>query len=166
MVVAILGLLAAIALPAFMGYKRRASTSEVPQNLNVLFKTAAALYMSELQARGSAAVSVRSCVASPTALSPTPHSYKQKFSSTGGFQQLNFDIGDPIYYGYGISSLGAVGSLSCLGASAPNGSIYTFYANGNLDDDATLSVFELTVAADQHNQLYRSAGFYISHEDE
>ena len=109
---------------------------------------------------------VRSCVASPTALSPTPQPVQQKFVPSGGFQQLNFDIGDLVYFGYGIGSIGAAGTLTCLGHSIPTGSVYTFYANGDLDGDTELSTFELSVAADSHNQLYRAAGFYIQNDSE
>jgi type IV pilus assembly protein PilA len=38
-VVAILGILAALAIPAFVGYVRRSKTAEATGNLNELFKT-------------------------------------------------------------------------------------------------------------------------------
>jgi type IV pilus assembly protein PilA len=165
-VVSILGVLAAIAIPAFSGYRRRAKTSEAPVQLNLMFKSASSLYTSELSARGTSAIEVRSCVVQPTSMSPTPQPYQQKFVPSGGFQQLNFDIGDLIYFGYGIESVGSPGILTCLGHSVPSGSVYTFTANGDLDGDSLLSTFEVTVSADPHNQLYRAAGFYIQNESE
>ena len=45
-VVAILGILAALAIPAFIGYVRRSKTSEATGNLNSFFKSAAS-YMSQ-----------------------------------------------------------------------------------------------------------------------
>ncbi|MEM9189210.1 MAG: prepilin-type N-terminal cleavage/methylation domain-containing protein, partial [Myxococcota bacterium] len=46
-VVAIIGILAAIALPAFIGYVRRSKTSEATSNLKSLFTGATQYYSSE-----------------------------------------------------------------------------------------------------------------------
>ena len=43
-VVAILGILAALAIPAFIGYVRRSKTSEATGNLNSMFKSAASYF--------------------------------------------------------------------------------------------------------------------------
>ena len=44
--------------------------------------------------------------------------------------------------------------------------VYTLFANGDLDGDATLSTFEVAVRADANAQLSRSIGFYINEETE
>src|SRR5690606_2069197 len=46
-VVAIIGILAAIAIPAFIGYVRRSKTSEAASNLKNLFTAAAGYYNQE-----------------------------------------------------------------------------------------------------------------------
>ena len=46
-VVAIIGILAAIAIPAFINYARRAKTSEAGSNLQAMFTGAAAYYAGE-----------------------------------------------------------------------------------------------------------------------
>jgi type IV pilus assembly protein PilA len=46
-VVAIIGILAAVAIPAFIGYMRRAKTSEAGANLKNLFTLAAGYYENE-----------------------------------------------------------------------------------------------------------------------
>jgi type IV pilus assembly protein PilA len=166
-VVAILGILAAVAVPAFMGYKRRAHASEVPLNLNNLFKLSAALFNSEYTARGIAGVGHRSCVASPTARTPTtPTSSKQPFVAVGGFLQLGFVVGDPVLYSYGFESIGLANQLSCSSTHLQNTPIYTFFAHGDLDGDTQLSTFEMAVATDSHSQLYHAAGLYIVNEME
>jgi len=164
-VVAILGVLAAVAIPAFAGYQRRARTSEVPSNLNSLFKLATSLYSSEYTGRGIAATAVRSCIASPTVLTPTtPGSTKQVFVAHGGFKQLGFSSGDLVYYGYQIASTGVPDELYCAATHILNQSLYTFSAHGDLDSDGVRSTFELAVNSDSNGQLKHGVGIYIINE--
>lgn len=164
-VVAILGLLAAVAVPAFLGYKRRAHSSEVALNLNNMFKLSSALFSSEFTGRGVGSSSVRSCVASPTSLTPAnPGAVKQAFVENGGFLQLGFTIGDLVYYGYGIESVGIPNQLFCSSFQVENTVIYTFFAHGDLDADTLRSTFELAVGADSHGTLYHAAAVHIVDE--
>lgn len=165
-VVCILGIIAAIAIPSFTSYLRRARTAEVSQNLNALFKSAAALYLSERAARGITSTTVTNCVAEPTTLTPSnPGSDKQLFTPWGGFDQLSFKIADYVYYGYGIDSLGVAGGVTCLSnAPGSSASIYTFYANGDLNADGIRSTFEMAVSSNDTNQLHHSKGLYIVNE--
>ena len=166
-VVAILGVLAAVAIPAFTGYQRRARTSEVPSNLNSLYKLATSLYSSEYTARGIAATAVRSCVASPTALTPAaPASTKQVFVAREGFSQLGFASADLVYFGYEIVSVGVVGDLYCASSHTSNQVLYTFIAHGDLDDDGVQSTFELSVSSDSNGQPRHGVGMYVVHEIE
>ena len=57
-VVAIIGILAAIAIPAFINYVKRSKTSEAGANLKALFQGAAAYYDQENWTQGVAAVGV------------------------------------------------------------------------------------------------------------
>ena len=164
-VIAILGLLAAVAVPAFLGYKRRASTSEAPLQLNNLFKLSAALFNAEYTGRGVTNVAVRSCVASPTALTPAiPGSNKQPFVAIGGFEQLGFAVGDMVQFAYLIESSGLPGQLFCSSTHVANQNIYTFTAHGDLDGDSSMSTFELAVGSDRHAQLYHAPQIYIHDE--
>jgi type IV pilus assembly protein PilA len=166
-VVAILGVLAAVAIPAFMGYKRRASTSEAPLQLNNLYKLATSLYAAEYTGRGVGSVAVRSCVVSPTALTPAvPGPSRQSFVAVDGFAQLGFSVGDPVQYGYAIESTGLPSQISCSAVHVVNQPIYTFSAIGDLDGDTIRSTFELAVAADAHAQLYHAAAIYSLNETE
>jgi type IV pilus assembly protein PilA len=167
-VVAILGILAAVAVPAFLGYMRRAKTGEVTINLNNMFKLAASYYESPRVTRSISGTAYNGCkvvnTASP-ALDPSlPGAAKQRFTGDDpSFQALGFTIADLVYYGYRLDSTATAGS-QCSGSA--NSQAYTLGARGNLDADATSSTFEVSVAADQNNQLYRGVGFYINNETE
>jgi type IV pilus assembly protein PilA len=164
-VVAILGILAAVAVPAFLGYMRRAKTGEVTINLNNMFKLAASYYESPRVTRSISGTAYNGCKVVNEALDPTlPGAAKQRFAGTGAsFQALGFTIADLVYYGYRLDSTATAGS-QCSGSA--NSQAYTLGARGNLDADATSSTFEVSVAADQNNQLYRGVGFYINNETE
>lgn len=159
-VVVILGVLAALAIPALVGYVRQAKTSEATANLNAVFKSAAVFYTRELVGQGMGASVEVGCVVPTTALIPSvPTSTKTKFVSAGGFKELGFSIGDYIYYSYGITSV-ATTNVTC-GTSANTADIYTFEARGDLDGDGTQSHFELAAGSDSNNDLYHARGFYI-----
>jgi type IV pilus assembly protein PilA len=163
-VVAILGILAAVAVPAFLGYMRRAKTSEATLNLNNMFKLAAAYYDSPRVSRGLGGSAVTGCKVDSTGRFPVdPGPDKQKFTGETeyNFQALGFSIADYVYFGYGVTStLGA----GCDGVA--NSDAYVLYANGDLDGDNTNSTFEMAVGSDSGNQLYHSVGFYIAQETE
>jgi type IV pilus assembly protein PilA len=166
-VVAILGILAAIAIPAFLGYQRRSKAAEAPLQLNNLFKLAAALFNAEYTGRGMSNVAVRSCVASPTSLTPAvPGTTKQYFVAAGGFEQLGFVVGDTVQYSYAIESTGLPNELFCSSTGVENTVIYTFIAHGDLDGDNLMSTFELAVGSDSHAQLYHAAHLHIDQEIE
>jgi type II secretory pathway pseudopilin PulG len=164
-VVCILGVIAAIAIPSFTNYVRRSRASEASANLNALYKSAASLYMSERSTRGITSTVVTNCVAEPTALTPgTPGRDKQLFTPNGGFEQLSFKIADYVYYGYGIDSIGVAGGVTCMDSMTPSAPVYTFYAHGDLNADTIRSTFELAVSATEANQLQHSRGLYIVNE--
>jgi len=163
-VVAILGILAALAIPAFIGYVRRSKTSEATGNLNSLFKSAASYMAVERTARGAATTVTTStyCTVGADGINPaTPNQNKQQYTAQTNSAALGFSIADFVYFGYGISSSG-----SKCGWSANQTSVYTFYANGDLDGDGTQSTFELAAGTDKDTTLYHAKGFYIVNEIE
>src|SRR5262245_31068667 len=155
--IAILGVLAAIAVPSFIGYMRRARTSEAIQTLGSMYSAAASLYVAEHAGRKVTSTVVTACVAEPNAMSPSdPTSTKQRFTGGDGFNQLAFKLTDYVYYGYGFTSIGNPGGITCFADSATITNVYTFFAHGDLDDDSTLSTFELSVGSNGAQQLYHS----------
>jgi type IV pilus assembly protein PilA len=166
-VVVILGVLAAIAIPSFIGYIRRARTSEAIQSLGSMYGAASALYVAEHSGRQVQSTVVTACVAEPNSLSPSaPTSYKQAFTGGPGFDELTFKLPDFVYYGYGFSSIGAPGGITCFANSGSVTDVYTFYAHGDLDHNGVQSTFELSVGASGANQLYHSRGLYVANEME
>jgi type IV pilus assembly protein PilA len=160
-VVAILGILAALAIPAFIGYVRRSKTSEATGNLNSLFKSAASYFSQERTARGVTAGTASYCTVGNFSLNPSnPGPDKQKFSSSGATDALGFKIADFVYFGYAISNA----SGQCNNTAKQN--VYTFVANGDLDGDNINSQFELATQVDADMTLYHARGFYISNEVE
>jgi type IV pilus assembly protein PilA len=165
-VVAILGVLAALAIPTFTTYTKRSKSGEALQNLSVIYNSASALFVSERSARGVGGAVVTNCVAMPTALTPaTPSSQKQTFTAVDGFRQIGFTAADYFYYGYAIDSTGNPGQLTCFDNALTSADVYTFRAQGDLDDDGVLSTFEVAVGS-VANQLYRQRGIYIHREIE
>ena len=164
-VVAILGILAALAIPALTAYVARSKTSEAPANLNQMFKSSAAYYSGDLSRKGMSSTVTGSCtIPSAGPVPATPGPTKTKFQPDAAFVAINFYISDYVYFSYGITAVG--GNASVCGNTLNTASLYTFYANGDLDGDTTLSTFELAAGTDSSNTLYHSRGIYIHNETE
>lgn len=163
-VVMIIGLLAALAIPAFVDYTRRSKTAEVGGNLRSMFIGAAAYYEAERYpdsavSRGSSTVSTHcSVVASSAPITPGSSKQTVDFSVLPSFVALGFELGDPMYYQYAI-----VGSTDRC-AIEPLSPIYTFSAFGDLDGDGAQSTFELAAGSDESQALYRAPGIYVVNE--
>jgi type IV pilus assembly protein PilA len=164
-VVAILGILAALAIPAFIGYVRRSKTAEATGNLNSLFKAAASYMAAERASQGLSATATTGtyCTVGTDAVTPTPGPNKQQFSAGTNAQALGFSIADFVYFGYGVK---ASGDASKCGWAANQTDVYTFSAQGDLDGDGIKSTFELASGTDKDATLYHAKGFFIVNEIE
>ena len=171
-VVAIIGILAAIAIPAFINYIKRSKTSEAAANLKSMFTGAASYYSNEIgaqgiQARGTTAIAVTRCIATAGDTLNTPSQDKTVIAWAGHanrdtFEALNSMIADPIYYRYTVAT--QVGGGACGDSSPVNTLIYNMQAEGDLDGDGTLSLFEIAVGVDDDAQLYRGGAIYRERE--
>jgi type II secretory pathway pseudopilin PulG len=160
-VIVILGVLAALALPAFTGYLRSTKASEATTNLNAIFKTSATFYSYERAGVGMQASVASNCIVETSALTPaTLTSQKAVFVAAEGFKRMGFSLADYVYYGYGITSAAGPGDQKC-GMSAADASVYTFFARGDLDGDGIQSTFSLSVGIDDNATLYHSRGYFI-----
>ena len=166
-VVAILGILAAIAIPAFVTYIRRSKTVEATENISKMFDSAATYYSRERAGSGITGSLLSNCfpadgvdsrvVAGTTGTQKLPSAFTAGFAADTG---IGFAVG-PHYYKYGMT--GAVNAL-CANVAGVVG--HTLSATGDLDGDSTLSTFEMATATSPDNELYHSPGFYIVLETE
>jgi type IV pilus assembly protein PilA len=189
-VVAIIGILAAIAIPAFINYVKRSKTSEAPSNLKALFTGAASLYSrgqsaQTLIARGELTANATRCHTQVGTISTSTfggsesdqkHTLLWPANPSGnpaaeGFTGLSWQVSDPVYYRYDVVSSGtggvavtAGGGVVCGDDSAVETQIYALQAVGDLDGDSVDSLFELAVGVDQGNTLYRNAEIFTENE--
>jgi len=170
-VVAIIGVLAAIAIPAFINYVKRAKTSETGSNLKSLYTGAAAYYSAEhwsqgVVAAGTASTASTNCtvVAAPTSNTPTNAKTSLDWSmEAASFRDIGFAPADALYYNYAIENSADVCGLPPSAGGAVQ-AVYTFRAYGNLDGDGTQSTFEVSVGANTDNELYRAPGIFVTDE--
>lgn len=170
-VVAIAGILAAIAVPTFTMLMNRSKTAEASTNLNSLFKTAASYYSAERGAKDMTGLTSGYCIVESTGGMWPSAPVKQKRAFNPGtpnpaFAALGFSIADAVYFAYEAKSSAAAASGGSCGHAAGENSLYTFSAYGNLDGDAVFSTFELATGSDKDNVLYHSYGFYVDKEME
>ena len=167
-VVAIIGILAAVAIPAFMKYIRRSKTTEATLNLRKIFDSSVSYYSEEHANRGinqaildkmfPSTIPTSSPVASACdGTSPKKFDPKDAAINTlwnnATWQALNFAIGDPFLYQYSYVANGIATTAE-----------FTARANGDLDCNAVLSTFERAARVDVENNVSGSAGLYKYNE--
>ena len=139
-VVAIIGILAAVAIPAFMKYIRRSKTTEATMNIRKLFDSSVAYFEEEHATQAGLIVAKQfpltvaitpgtTAAALPGGKHPPLASYWTDVNGT--WNALNFSVDDPFYYQYTYVSSGV-----------DTASAFTARANGDLNGDAVLSTFE------------------------
>lgn len=170
-VVAIIGILAAVALPAFMGYVRRSKTSEATSNLKQLYTGAVSYWSQERYGQGLNATSNTRCTVAAHAGLPTEaqigaQKVQVDFTAAGAesFAQIGFAVSDPLYYSYQI--VGSADQCGTIATPAGNAvaEVYTMRARGDLDEDSALSTFDLSVGINSTGELFKAPGFYIVDE--
>jgi type IV pilus assembly protein PilA len=158
-VVVILGVLAAVAIPAFLKYIRRAKTAEAESRLAELYRSSVSYFSQEQTNRGAAGVALALQFPFPPAVNPTPaantccgtqdHRCNPNAAQWDvvSWHALNFALTDPHYFWYSYWSAGNNATAS-----------FTARANGNLDCDGSFSTFERTgyVTADLNVQGSRA----------
>ncbi|MCB9524967.1 MAG: prepilin-type N-terminal cleavage/methylation domain-containing protein [Myxococcales bacterium] len=163
-VVAIIGILAAVAIPAFMKYIRRSKTSEATMNLRKIFDSSVSYYSAEHAARTGAIIPKQF----PLTVAPTPADWAAKTCAgnastkyppapdtwnNASWQALNFAVDDPFYYRYEYVSAGT-----------GTGSQFTARAQGDLNCDFTLSTFERIGTVDAENNVNGGSGIFKKDE--
>ena len=166
-VVAIIGILAAVAIPAFMKYIRRSKTTEATMNVRKMFDSSVSYYQEEHASRtgkikerqfpGVAANITRAPVnwANQTCNGGSSQKYQPTKDTWDDnvWQALNFAVDDPFYYQYNYFSAGTGKASS-----------FTAQARGDLNCDQTLSTFERIGIVDAENNINGGAGLFSENE--
>lgn len=160
-VVAIIGILAAVAIPAFMKYMKRSRVTEAPPNIKKIFDGAKGYFE-----RGAVVdrVGVTQAHIFPASVGLTPVAAccgqpadkcnnSQWIDHT--WQAVGFEISDPHYFRYRFDSSG-VGTNSK----------FTIGAHADLDCDDDLSTYERTATVDSQNRVVGAASLYIEDDIE
>ncbi len=172
-VVAIIGILAATAVPAFIKYIRRAKTVEASMNLRKLFDATVAYYNSDRASAGGLILAKQ--FPSATSWNPTQgmccSQTGQKCSPTNAVWQtawltstwtaLNFSLDDGFYYSYETQASG-----SAVPYGSTKGDIYQLQATGDLNCNQTYSLFQRTATVDNLYAVSGGSGIYIVNDIE
>ena len=155
-VVAIIGAIAAIAIPAYMSFVHRAKTSEATMSLRKIYDGSVTFFnkghsFPPSDAEGTPGIR-RLCFAGASVkFTPTSDTW-----SARTWRMLDFSIEEPFNFHYSYVSDGEEGP----------GATFTARVNGDLDCDGTLSTFERVGQADDVNRVQGGAGIYMNKEQE
>ena len=156
-VVAIIGILAAVAIPAFMKYIRRSKTVEATMNIRKLFDSSVSYFEAEHASSAGAIIArqfpltaawspARGTCAAAVGGKCTPTA---AYWTNNTWVTLNFSVDDPFYYSYQYTAGGTDAT-----------STFTAEASGDLDKDGVYSLFRRngSITADQN--VTGGAGLY------
>jgi type IV pilus assembly protein PilA len=148
-VVAIIGILAAVAIPAFMKYIKKSKTTEATTHVQKIYLGARTYWMDRNTTEG-AIVADQPQFPEPTVIKtgdPTmcamPGGTVEKGAPSAAlwaaepWPALKFSMDDPHYYAYAYTV------TNQIGVAGGQGSEFTAIAVGNLDCDATFSRFTM-----------------------
>lgn len=166
-VVAIIGVLAAVAIPAYVNFTRKAKTAEAGTNLGAIYQGARAYFEGGVQATVmanevpsyGATTAKANCTIGETAVAPdeTPAGAPQIIDWTanktkGEWEALMFQIQDPVYYKYTANPV----VKGCgIKATTEVQLLYDLTANGDLDGDEAESTFRVPVALNPNGEVFR-----------
>ena len=130
-VVVILGILAAVAIPAFTRYVKRSKTSEATGNISKIYQGEVSYYN---QSSEQSVASFASAPRTPAGGDPSASKYTAQptaFTGDSGWSAIGFSVDSPLYYAYSAT------------ASA---SSFNAVATGNIDGDGVNSTFSRSAA--------------------
>ena len=165
-VVVILGILAAVAIPAFIKYMTRAKTAEATQNLKMVHDGAIAYFGAQHATKGVDATLYAKCLPPTQSWTPSgaPPANGQKFAvedyqgsahfGADGWAALNFSLGDDFYYIYSFNSAVTTGACSITTG------VVVLEAAGDLDGDGTTSLFQRFMEITKDGGLHATGGYY------
>ena len=132
-VVVILGILAAVAIPAFSRYVKRSKTSEAIENINGIYNGELTYYNRSPELFNNPAAQFMGTTAQPSGTAGTA---KRTGTWTGtDWTAIGYASDKAMYYTYQATT-GGTGSAAAA----------TITANGNLDGDSTSATFIRTIS--------------------
>jgi len=146
-VVAILGILAAVAVPAFVSYMRRAKTSEATLMIERMWMGAHKYFEQEHVIRGVVTTWIVHTL--PGTAGPTPalsalkdeklkaSTYLSSFTQNRNWEAIDFGMTDNFYYAYTFESCEKDSEDRCV-----DGAMVYCRAQGGLDGDHPLALWE------------------------
>ena len=165
-VVAIIGILAAVAIPAFMKYVRRSKTTEATMNIRRMWDSAVVYYEAEHAASDGSILAKqfplgiddptpagKCCLNTGEKCAPNPSIWNHPT-----WAALNFSVDDPHYYQYGYGQ--------GIDGSPLTGAAFTVIAAGDLDCDDTFSTFMRTGRVLDDLSVSGGAGLFIKNDIE
>jgi prepilin-type N-terminal cleavage/methylation domain-containing protein len=164
-VVAIIGILAAVAIPAFMKNARKAKTAEAVTNVKKMYDGARSYYEEEMNARGSITPIAKQfphpteadkdvptkgscCDSDGDKCAPDPTLWTDSY-----WQALKFSMDDPHYYSYTYNASGF-----------DVDSKFSATANGDLNCNGTFSTFEMVGEINADRSVTGQAGMFRDKE--
>ena len=164
-VVAIIGILAAVAIPAFMKYIRRSKTVEATNNISKLYQSSVAYFEAD-HADTAQNLLARQFPKSEAATPAKGNCCGQKGDKcdpalvvaswqTDTWAALNFSVDDPFYFSYQFDAAGV-----------DKTSNFSAWAFGDLDCDGTYSTFMRGGKIDAQNNVTGGAGLFTRMEIE
>ena len=138
-VVAIIGILAAVAIPAFINYMKRAKTSEATVNLKSITEGVMSYFDKETNAVSHAVPTntARTPDSAPTPSKVAISSTIQGQFSTPAWTATGWKPAEPFYYRYSWTAGTGCTTQPCGASGAAGQAVVT----GDLDGDNTLSTF-------------------------
>jgi type IV pilus assembly protein PilA len=163
-VVAIIGILAAVAIPAFMKYIRRSKTVEATMNVRKMFDSSVSYFEAEHADKSGNPLAKQF----PANVGPSPGAAGSCCGQTGdkckpsptnftgdSWSALNFSVDDPFYFVYQYVSAGTETS-----------STFNAWAFGDLDCDGIYSTYERSGSVMSDRSVSGGSGLYTKNEIE
>ncbi len=155
-VVAIIGILAAVAIPAFLKYIKKSKTSEARTNIRKVYDGELAYFDEEHVTRAGAIISKQFVNAGPSPSNPPGIDKATGNWETEGWSQLKFGSDSPVLYSY-TATTGGTGTDSS----------FTARAEGDIDGDGNTSLFERVGAVNPATgEVEGGAGLYTENDIE
>ena len=154
-VVAIIGILAAVAIPAFLKYIKKAKTTEARTNIAKIV-TGEVAYYDEEKVQQNGTIINKYFVAAAAAPASTPPGVNKATYNWDGSQAwsaLKFGTDSAVLFNYTTVTAGVDSSAA-----------FTARAQGNLDGDTDYSTFERTGYHNAAGQMELGSGIYIVNE--